>query len=215
MEIQQSYQEKSHWENIYANTSSSKLGWFQQELTIPFLFFKELNLPLNSAIIDIGAGESRFADELLTLGYNNISVLDISVNALNFVKDRLGQLAKSVSFIQTDVLNFHPSGVYDLWHDRATFHFLTTNPEITSYVQIAANHIAPKGYLILSTFSLMGPNKCSGLPVKQYSTGMLEDAFSPYFRRVKSDQGDHITPAGGEQHYTFALFQRTEHSEFS
>ena len=154
----------------------------------------------------MGGGDSRLVDHLLDEGYDNITVLDISSKALEKAKERLGTRATQVQWLVGDILDFYPESQFDLWHDRATFHFLTDSREIIQYIDLARR--AVNKFLIMATFSESGPEKCSGLNVKQYSEQLLEDALSNGFSKIRCVNEDHITPFNTNQNFLFCSFNR-------
>ena len=160
---------KDHWEEVFSTKAEDEVSWFQEYPKTSVEFFELFNLPLDANIIDIGGGDSHLVDVFIAKGYKNIYVLDISANALERAKQRLGDKVNSVHWIVSDVVDFVPPVKFDFWHDRAAFHFLTTEEKIDKYIRIAENNIKQDGYLILGTFSENGPKKCSGLEIKQYS----------------------------------------------
>ena len=166
------------------------------------------NLPTDANIIDVGGGDSHFVDALLERGYKNIYVLDISANAINRAKKRLGDRADQVNWIVSDITKFKPGVKFDFWHDRAAFHFLTSEDKINKYVFIAENAINPSGYLVLGTFSEKGPEKCSGLEIKQYNEASMSSRFEVKFCRIKCMSEDHTTPFNTVQNFLFCSFQR-------
>ena len=199
---------KMHWEKIYRTKAEDQVSWFQPYPKKSMEFVELFNLPLTANIIDIGGGDSHFVDALLAKGYQNIWVLDISFNALERAKKRLGKKASIVHWIVSDVTEFIPPVHFDFWHDRAAFHFLTTEDKIYKYVSIAENAIKQNGYLILGTFSENGPKKCSGLEVKQYSEVSMSARFEIAFDRIKCIQEDHKTPFNTIQNFLFCSFQK-------
>jgi len=160
---------KNHWEYIYTSKTEKEVSWFQEYPKTSIEFLELFNLPLTANIIDIGGGDSHFVDALLTKGYKNIWVLDISGSAIERAKQRLGAKSSLVNWIVTDVTEFEPPVKFNFWHDRAAFHFLINDDAINKYVDIAENGISDQGYLVLGTFSENGPEKCSGLQIKQYN----------------------------------------------
>src|SRR5512141_269777 len=156
---------KKHWDNIYNHKELKNLSWYQSLPATSLNFLKQFSIPATGRIIDIGGGDSLFVDHLLDLGYQDITVLDISEIALERAKKRLGKNASKVTWIVADVTTFKPTERYDLWHARATFHFLTKKLEIEAYLNIARQSIKPSGVLVLGTFSEEGPASCSGLQV--------------------------------------------------
>ena len=162
----------------------------------------------NANIIDIGGGDSKLADKLLELGFKNISVLDISAKALEKAKTRLREKGKSVIYIEADILEFDAGSRFDIWHDRATFHFLTKEKDIVRYVEIAGKFIKSSGYLIISTFSTNGPKKCSGLDIMQYSEDSIKKTFQKDFSHMRSFEEIHTTPFNTKQNFLFKVFKR-------
>jgi len=200
---------KSHWENIYNGKTEQEYSWFQPYPRTSIEFIEYFRLPKNARIIDIGGGDSHLVDTLLQLGYTEATVLDISATAIEKAKKRLGGLAAQVKWIVSDVNEFEPvAGQYDFWHDRAAFHFLTTEPLIRRYAEMAQRAIRPGGYFVLGTFSPTGPKKCSGLDIRQYSRGSMDAVFAPFFRRIKCKEETHLTPFRTTQHFLFCSFRR-------
>jgi ubiquinone/menaquinone biosynthesis C-methylase UbiE len=199
---------KAHWEEVYQTKTSQQLSWTQETPETSLTLIRGLGLPLESSIIDIGGGDSTLADHLLAEGYQHISVLDISVASLNRAQARLKGAADSIAWIPTDILTFEPVMTYTLWHDRATFHFLTQPDEIQQYLGTMEKAIQPGGYLIIGAFSENGPDKCSGLSVRQYSEGTLTMTFQKRFQKVYCFNQDHLTPFGTVQNFLFCVFQK-------
>jgi len=197
---------KKHWENIYATKGMQEVSWYQKSPQTSLNLISQLQLSKNASIIDIGAGDSFLVDELLKLGYTNISVLDISVNAIERAKKRLGELAENVKWIVTDITEFNPTEKFDLWHDRAVFHFLTQEKDINIYKKLVDSTIS--GYFLLATFSDEGPDKCSGLEICKYSELDLKNQFEGHFTLIDSFKKDHNTPFETIQNFTFSLFKK-------
>lgn len=196
---------KEHWETIYKTKQPNEVSWTQEVPTISLEFIKKYNIPKSAKIIDIGGGDSKLVDFLLKEGYNNISVLDISEAAILRAKERLGEDANKVKWIVSDILDFKPIEKYDLWHDRAAFHFQTDSDKIERYLNIVRN--AVDGMVIIGTFSVDGPQKCSGLEIRQYDEdGMKEKFEKSDFENVECKREDHITPAGAVQNFVFCSF---------
>jgi ubiquinone/menaquinone biosynthesis C-methylase UbiE len=166
------------------------------------------NVSKDAAIIDIGGGESKFVDFLIDEGYTNITVLDISEQALKKAQTRLGEKASFVNWVVCDVTQFIPLRKFDVWHDRATFHFLTTKEQIEKYVSLSANCVISGGFMAIGTFSENGPKKCSGLDIKQYSESELEKTLGYYFKKIKCVTEDHETPFHTFQNFLFCSFRR-------
>ncbi|RPD44028.1 class I SAM-dependent methyltransferase [Paracnuella aquatica] len=200
--------QKQHWDHIYNTKAEDEVSWFQSYPKTSMEFVEMFNLPLDANIIDIGGGDSHFADALLDKGYQNIWVLDLSAAAIEKAKQRLGENASKVHWIVSDVTDFEPPVPFHFWHDRAAFHFLTTEEKIYRYVAIGEEAIAKDGYLVLGTFSENGPKKCSGLEIKQYSETSMSARFEVAFNRIKCIQEDHTTPFNTVQNFLFSSFQR-------
>jgi len=200
--------EQQYWNSIYSSKAEDEVSWFQPYPKTSMKFVELFNLPLSANIIDIGGGDSHFVDELLKKGYQNIWVLDISTNAIEKAKKRLGENASRVRWVVEDVTEFEAPVQFDFWHDRAAFHFLTTEDKIYKYVSIAEDAIKQNGYLILGTFSENGPKKCTGLEVKQYSEVSISARFEIMFNRIKCIQEDHTTPFNTVQNFLFCSFQK-------
>ena len=199
---------KSHWDNVFITKSSHEVSWTQDVPLTSLEMIRQLNLPKTAQVIDVGGGDSKLVDNLLNEGFKNISILDISSEALRKVKYRLGKRASLVKWIVSDILDFNPSIKYDLWHDRATFHFLTEADEVRKYVNTATQHIS--GYLTVATFSDEGPEECSGLSVKQYSEELLQEELSRGFKKIKCIKKDHTTPFQTRQNFLFCTFKKSQ-----
>jgi 2-polyprenyl-3-methyl-5-hydroxy-6-metoxy-1,4-benzoquinol methylase len=198
---------QQHWEKVY-DKHELELSWFQRYPKTSMEFIELFDLPHSANIIDIGGGDSYFVDSLLEKGYENIWVLDISSKAIDRAKKRLGEKSFRVHWIVADVTEFQPTVQFDLWHDRAAFHFLTTEDSIYKYVSIAEDAIRQNGYLILGTFSETGPQKCSGLEIKQYSEASMSARFEVRFDRIKCIREDHTTPFHKIQNFLFCSFRK-------
>jgi ubiquinone/menaquinone biosynthesis C-methylase UbiE len=200
---------KQHWEEIYrAKDTTSEVSWYQDNPQNSVDLILSTGVGKRGNIIDVGGGDSKLADQLLVLGFQNLFVLDIAATALTNAKSRLGSMADSVTWIETDILEFKTDTHFDVWHDRATFHFLTKKKDITNYVGIASRFISPGGYLIISTFSTNGPKKCSGLDIVQYSKISIIKTFGEKFHHIKSFEQIHTTPFGTKQAFLWNIFRR-------
>lgn len=198
---------KAHWESVYEAKSPQEVSWTQENPQISLDFVSSFPLGKSASIIDVGGGDSLLVDHLLDLGFTNISVLDISAHAIERSKLRLGERASLVHWIISDINDFQPEFTYDLWHDRAAFHFLTTHTDISRYNSLVANHAKN---LVIGTFSTDGPSKCSGLEITQYDETSLGDLFeSEGFERIETKREDHQTPFGTSQNFVFASFRAT------
>nr|WP_294935234.1 class I SAM-dependent methyltransferase [uncultured Flavobacterium sp.] len=201
------FDRKNHWENIYGTKSLKDVSWYQPvpETSLEFIQAKAQK---DDAIIDIGGGDSFLADHLLELGYTNISVLDISEKAIERAKARLGENAKKVKWIVSDITHFVPTEKYNVWHDRAVFHFLTTPEDIEKYTENAALAMKDNGKMIIGTFSESGPNKCSGIEIKQYSANLLQETFKENFNSIECHFENHTTPFDTIQNFVFCSFEK-------
>ncbi|MFM2157246.1 MAG: hypothetical protein RL516_1995 [Bacteroidota bacterium] len=203
------FDRKKHWETIYQTKDLKDVSWFQPTPETSLDFFKQFNVPLYAKIIDVGGGDSFLVDHLLELGYTDITVLDISESAIESAKGRLGEKANQVKWIIEDAAKFRPMEMYDFWHDRAAFHFLTDENEISNYLETAQKFINPNGVLVIGTFSENGPTKCSGIEIKQYSENTMTERLKKYFDKVKCITVDHKTPFETIQNFVFCSFKKT------
>ena len=199
---------EDHWQNVYDKKNENEVSWYQKSPKLSLEFVKSLNLSLDAEIIDIGAGESRLVDNLLEMGFVNLSVLDISSKSIEKTKKRLGLKSKLVNWIVSDINNFNPTKKYDLWHDRAAFHFLKDLVEIDNYVKLVKSSLHNQGNLIIATFSENGPLKCSGLEVSRYSENSISDLFNNDFELIKSQKSIHKTPFSTSQEFLFSKFKK-------
>jgi len=200
---------RERWENIYQTKKPDEMSWYQDKPNTSLDLIIEMGLDKNAKIIDVGVGASKLVDNLLALGFRNITALDIASNALNIAKKRLGDKAKSVRWIVSDLREFETNDSYDLWHDRAVLHFLTEKEDISRYVEIVRKFLNPNGYLIVSTFSENGPKRCSGLDTNQYSEESMKRLFSN-LDHIKSFEEEHITPWGAKQMFIYSIFRKRE-----
>tara|TARA_B110000091_G_scaffold214553_1_gene268997 strand:- start:4626 stop:5246 length:621 start_codon:yes stop_codon:yes gene_type:complete len=199
---------KAHWNTIYQNKKATKVSWFQEKPAISLTFIAELGLEKSVAIIDVGGGESLLVDFLLAEGYTNITVLDISEKAIAKAKERLGNQAHKVQWIVSDVLDFTPKNTFDVWHDRAAFHFITAKNDVAKYLRVSNDAMTTKGTIILGTFSKTGPKKCSGIPIAQYSERELTSLFTPLFTKQSVLHHAHQTPFKTSQDFIFCSFKK-------
>lgn len=198
---------KNHWEKIYESKPLEELGWFQKSPRASLELMNMLGISRKSRIIDIGGGDSLFVDYLLKSGFENITVLDISAKAIERAKKRLGSQANKVEWIESDILDFPPpAGGYDLWHDRAAFHFIQDEEKVNRYISLCNKALNKDGCVIVATFSDTGPEKCSGLEVNRYSERKLSDKFTQYFKKIKCITEEHFTPFHKLQNYIFCSF---------
>ncbi|WP_367119234.1 trans-aconitate 2-methyltransferase, partial [uncultured Mucilaginibacter sp.] len=188
------------------NKPPEQVSWTQGVPQTSLDFIHGFQLSKNSSIIDIGGGDSNLVDFLLKEGFQNITVLDISSTAIEKAKARLGKKSDLVKWVVSDITEFNPTEHFDLWHDRATFHFLTSKAQIAAYLQIAGK--ATNSYMVVGTFSETGPDKCSGLPVKQYTENQLTRQLNRCFKKIKCINEDHITPFQTKQNFLFCSFKK-------
>lgn len=201
------FNRKSHWENIYEKKSMTEVSWYQSS-PISLELISELNLPKDVKIIDVGGGDSFLADNLLASDYQDISVLDISEKAIEKAQKRLKNNTKKIHWIVSDIVDFVPKDKFHLWHDRAAFHFLKDTKDIAKYVDLVKHSVVPNGYLIIETFSTNGPTKCSGIEIQQYSKETLQELFQPEFQLISSQITNHKTPFDTIQNFVFCVFQK-------
>lgn len=199
---------KEHWENIFETKDFNEVSWYQSNPKTSIKLILSTNPDKDAHIIDIGGGDSNLVDKLLELGFQSVSVLDISSKALEKSKKRLGVKAEIVKWINSDIGEFETNDKYDVWHDRAAFHFLTSKEDIEKYKGLVSKLLKPKGYLIIATFSLEGPKKCSGLNINQYSESSMRKLFSKGFEHIKSFEEKHHTPFQTNQNFIWNVFKK-------
>ncbi len=198
----------AHWENVYRTKGEREVSWFQEIPSTSSELIRSVGATRHSAIIDIGGGASRLVDALVAEGYQAVTVLDLSESALAAAKARLGQSAARVTWIAADVVKWPPLQRYDVWHDRAAFHFLTDAADRSAYVECLREALRPGGYAVIATFALDGPERCSGLPVIRYDAASLGEVLGDDFNLVETRRHDHHTPMGGTQRFQFSVFHR-------
>lgn len=197
---------EKHWETVYRTKSPDEVSWTQKKPQTSLDFIHSFGLDKEAKIIDVGGGDSNLVDFLLDEGYEHITVLDISAKALQKARERLGERAKKINWIVGDITEFEPWETYDVWHDRAAFHFLTAPSQIEKYLDTVKTTV--KGFVVMGTFSDKGPKKCSGLEIAQYSEEKMDDLFKDRFDKVKCLKEDHMTPFGAAQNFIFCCFKR-------
>jgi trans-aconitate methyltransferase len=206
----ENFDRKNHWENIYQTKDLKEVSWYQPTPKTSLDFFNYFNVPTTAKIIDIGGGDSLLVDHLLDMGYVDISVLDISASAIERAKQRLGDKAERVKWIVAEAASFKPTEKYDFWHDRAAFHFLTDDLEISNYLKTAEQNINSTGVLVIGTFSEQGPKKCSGIEIKQYSETTMTEQLKKFFEKIKCITVDHKTPFETIQNFVFCSFRKLQ-----
>ena len=199
------YNLKLHWEKIYDEKNEDEVSWFQKETNESIKMIQSSEIE-NPKIIDVGSGRSKLLKNLIEIGYNHLTYLDISESALEKSKKFLGEQSNKVRWISEDILSFKTDEKFDIWHDRAVFHFLNEENLIRKYIDIVEKNISESGHLIIGTFSENGPLKCSGLDVKRYSEKVIEKIFNRSFKLIDSFYYDHVTPFNTTQNFLFSHF---------
>ena len=197
---------KKHWQTVYETKNPNQVSWTQEIPKTSLDFINSFGLIKTAKIIDIGGGDSKLVDYLLDEGFENMTVLDISAKALDKAKKRLGDKADKINWVVSDIIEFEPETTFDVWHDRATFHFLTTADLVSKYLNTARKSV--NGYLTIGTFSENGPKQCSGLDIKQYSEESLTTEFKNGFEKIRCVKEDHTTPFDTTQNFLFCSFKR-------
>ena len=201
---------KNHWNSIYSTKKLSQVSWYQPIPQVSLDFIESLNFSKDAPILDVGGGDSFLCDNLIELGYSNITVLDISDVAIQRAKRRLGNNANKVSWIVSDILNFEPKEKYAIWHDRAVFHFLRENENINKYLNSLLEGLVENGRMILGAFAENGPTRCCALDVKRYSFEDFNSLFSDGITIVKTQNSIHKTPFNTEQSFNFIEAKKNE-----
>jgi 2-polyprenyl-3-methyl-5-hydroxy-6-metoxy-1,4-benzoquinol methylase len=199
---------KAHWENVYSTKGEREVSWFQEDPAPSLELIALAGLSADASIIDIGGGASRLVDSLLAQKFAQLTVLDLSKAALDAARERLGDAGAGVEWKVSDVASWEPSKTYDLWHDRAAFHFLTDQADQSAYVDRLKKAIRPGGYVIIGTFALDGPERCSGLPIVRYDAASLSTVLGTKFKLIDARRHDHVTPWGVKQRFQFSTFRR-------
>jgi ubiquinone/menaquinone biosynthesis C-methylase UbiE len=202
-------QPKKHWETVYGTKDTAEVSWFQEHAALSLKLIQDANIPTTAKIIDVGGGASILVDDLLDHGYGEVTVLDISGAALDTAKARLGSRGDAVRWLEANILEAKlPEQAYDVWHDRAVFHFLTTPEERHSYVEMVLRAVKPGGLVLVATFSEDGPTECSGLPVMRYSADELHSEFGEPFALLGHEKESHETPSGKVQEFVYCLCRK-------
>jgi len=197
---------RAHWQYMYAAKGEREVSWFQDDAQPSLALIEEVGSP-SSTVIDIGGGASRLADLLLQRGLLDLTILDLSSAALAAAKARVGNEARRIHWIVADVTNWEPSRTYDVWHDRATFHFMVAESDRAGYLSRLVRSLKPGGYAIIATFAPDGPELCSGLPVRRYDADTLAQTFGPGFQLISSRRHKHVTPWSEAQPFQFCVFR--------
>lgn len=200
---------QSHWQSIFQTRKSSEVSWYQPHLRASLDLIAQLALPPTANILDVGAGDSTLVDDLLACGFSRISLLDISPTALKRVRARLGSESDKITWIEADITQVRlPQNTFDLWHDRALFHFLTQDEDRRRYVELAHNTVKRGGDMIIATFAQDGPVRCSGLDTLRYNPESLCHELGADFTLVRSLSETHHMPSGNEQSFSYCLFKK-------
>ena len=202
-------QSKAHWEKIYSTKKTDSVSWFQEHADHSLHLIRDTGVPHSAKIIDIGGGASTLVDDLLQEGYSNLTVLDLSAAALSVVKDRLGSHADSVCWLEGDITEISlPVDAFDVWHDRAVFHFLTNQEDRQTYVATVLRSVKLGGHVIIATFAKDGPLQCSGLPVMRYTPDELHAEFGASFILAHHEREEHHTPFGTVQKFIYCYCRK-------
>lgn len=199
-------QRKAHWENVYNEKSPLQVSWYQSDPKISLQLIEATDCTKDAAVIEVGGGASVLVDRLLESGYRNVSVLDLSGKALAHAKHRLGDEGLAVNWFEADITEFDPPTSYDIWHDRAVFHFLTDARERSMYIDTLSKALRKGGHLVIATFAMGGPTKCSGLEIVQYDANKISSELGPAFELQSEQFETHITPSGGGQKFNYFYF---------
>ncbi len=199
---------KKHWDSVYAEKPEAQLSWHQDDPQKSLELIEVAGVSTRASIIDIGGGTSRLVDALLARGLHDLTVLDLSSIALETARQRLGPAGDAVTWIAADVTEWHPDRQYDLWHDRAVFHFLVDPTDRAAYLGTLAQAVVAGGHAIIATFAPDGPETCSGLPVARYDSGQLSEMLGNNFKLVADCRHPHHTPWGATQSFQYSLFRR-------
>ena len=204
-------QPKEHWEKIYETKPANSVSWFQEHAEQSLRLIRDTGVPSTGAIIDVGGGASTLVDDLLDAGYRSLTVLDLSGAALAAARKRLGARAKLVRWIEANITSAKlPAHTYDVWHDRAVFHFLTAPEDRKAYIEAVSRAVKPGGHVIVATFAEDGPTECSGLPVMRYGAQQLHGQFGSLFRLLRHEQEEHHTPSGKVQKFVYCYCRKQD-----
>jgi 2-polyprenyl-3-methyl-5-hydroxy-6-metoxy-1,4-benzoquinol methylase len=201
---------KAHWQRVYQEKSPLEVSWYQKEPTLSLELIHRAGVRNDEAIIDVGGGSSVLVDYLCKEGFTNLSVLDISQNALDSARERLGASAQSIDWFEVDITEFHSPHQFSLWHDRAVFHFLTDKLDREKYVKALQSALKPGGHLIIAAFAVGGPEKCSGLEIVQYDSTKLIAELGGDFELVEERSEVHVTPADKKQKFMYFHFIKNQ-----
>jgi SAM-dependent methyltransferase len=203
---------QAHWQGVYTTKGEKEVSWYQDNPAPSLELIALAGVAKQASIVDVGGGASRLVDHLLAQDFERLTVLDLSAAALDAAKARLGEKAKKVRWEVADITKWNPPQAYDLWHDRAAFHFLTDAADQSAYVERVRKAIGPGGHVIIGTFALDGPERCSGLPIVRYDSASLSALLGPQFSLIDARRHDHLTPWGAVQRFHFSTFRRSGNS---
>jgi len=202
-------QSKDHWEKVYSTKATTSVSWFQEHAETSLKIIRATGVQKDAAIIDVGGGASTLVDDLLLGGYENLSVLDLSAAALAAAKQRIGSRSENVTWLEADVTKIDlPTHHFDVWHDRAVFHFLTAPEDRAAYVSTVLRAVKPGGHVIVATFAENGPTQCSGLPVMRYRADELHAEFGGAFTLLQHSKEVHHTPFGTDQQFVYCYCRK-------
>lgn len=203
-------QSRQHWENVYSTRATDAVSWYQAHANLSVDLIQATGVGRDASIIDVGGGASTLVDDLLAAGHTDLSVLDLSAAALSAARKRLGSRASGVQWIEADITRANlPANRFDVWHDRAVFHFLTAAEDRAAYVQAVLHSVKPGGHVIVATFAEDGPNQCSGLPVMRYCANELHGEFGEAFTLLRHEKEAHHTPSGTVQQFVYCYCRKT------
>jgi len=202
------YDVKEHWEDIWSRKNSNDVSWYQENPKTSLDLILSTNLSKDAKIIDVGGGDSKLVDKLLELKFKNITVLDISGKGLERARERLDQKANTVIWVECDIRKFDSDDKFDIWHDRALLHFLTSEEDISKYLELIRKYVNDGGYVIISSFSTNGPMMCSGLDTRQYSEESMKKLFLKGFEHIESFEEEHLTPYNKSQIFIYNVFRK-------
>ncbi|NTU57433.1 MAG: class I SAM-dependent methyltransferase [Chlorobiaceae bacterium] len=203
-------QSREHWEKVYETRPTDSVSWFQEHPLLSLKLIRRTGVAFAAAIIDVGAGASTLVDDLLAGGYSNLTVLDLSSAAIEASMKRLGpERSRGVTWLVDDIRDFEPADhAWEVWHDRAVFHFLTEKEDRQKYVRAVMKALRPGGFVIIATFSDEGPTRCSGLPAMRYCAEGLHAEFGDAFELLQHEKERHVTPSGGTQEFLYCCFRK-------
>lgn len=198
---------EQHWQAVYQAKASTDVSWYEPVPERSLALIQTAGLPSDAALLDVGGGASTLVDHLLAAGFGDITVLDLAPAALEESKARLGSASANLEWIAADATDWQPTRRYDLWHDRAVFHFLVDVELRYRYLDVLKAALAPGGFVVMATFGPEGPTRCSGLDVQPYSAEELSGVLGPSFRLIESDVEEHVTPSGCGQQFLYGLWR--------